>query len=405
MRIMDVHISLPPLKFQDFDTRPIDCKTPQFRNCSLINECVGKVMLADMFMSKLNLLLISGRIIQQLYNLQGFAASTSEWAMHYTPKRKSDLDADCLGRLQAELDDWSHTLNNYCHMDYHCDDVEDEVQTKVLRIHAGALQLLHLTAQEALHRPLTFPAVLQQFISAPGGTEDSSIIRARMSVSAVASQISDTMRNLRERNLLEYMPPLTVSCLVTAIASFLVEMKLARKLPADLPDHRYHDCIRSLRKLRDVWPVTRGTCAMVNQMATNNQIWYARTLKMLAEPTPIVPNENTQGIGSSQQRSHSESQTQLAESRSTLVDVSSAPRPLEASPTSSFDHHVDGKSFGDTEINVPDDMASTYLASMYPFLWTAADFDVFGPSSCHELFMDNAVDTSGLDEVLIGEIS
>jgi hypothetical protein len=264
---MDASINLPALKFQDFDTRPIDSALPLLRDCSLVNDCISRVMLADIFMSQLNLLLISGRIIENLYNLQGFAASSSEWATWYTPKKKSDLDAAWTDRLQVELETWSDKLNNYCRMDYHCDENTDELQNKVLRVHTTALRMLDLLAQEALHRPLTCD------------TDGSSVTNARSSVSRVASQMSDVVRNLREEDLLKYVPPLSVGCIMMAIVSFFVEIRLARKLPTDFPDHQYHDCIRSLLCLREIWPITKGSCQMVNQMATNNQIWYARSLK------------------------------------------------------------------------------------------------------------------------------
>ena len=48
-------------------------------------------MLADMFMSKLNLLSTSGHIINHSYNLQGFVGSTSERTMFYTPKKNDRI--------------------------------------------------------------------------------------------------------------------------------------------------------------------------------------------------------------------------------------------------------------------------------------------------------------------------
>ncbi len=397
MRIMDADINLPLLKFQDFDTAPLNCTIASLQTCSLTNDCVAKVMLADIFMSQLNLLLISGRILTHLYNVQGFAASDSEWAMWYAPKRRSHFDAAYLDLLQAELDNWSDKLNNYCHIDYHHDNGTDKLQNNVLRIHAAAMRLLHLLSQEALHRPLTFPAGVQQPVVVSDEINDSAVTRARSSVSYVASQTCDLVRGLREEELWQLVQPLSVGCIMTAIISFLVEIKLAGKVPEELPDHQYHDCVRSLLSLREVWPVTKGSCAMVSQMANKNQIWYARSLKMLAQPTPIDSAENgcdTPGTGSDK--------SQHAPSQSTLLNSHRSLEPLGAGPISQS-HEFDRQPVGN--ISVPAHFASTYLTTMYPFSWTAADFDVFGPSSCGELFAEHDLDGFGLNGVMAGGIS
>jgi len=87
-------------------------------------------------------------------------------------EKKSDFDVSCLDRLQVELDGWSGSLNSYCHVSYHCDDGTDAVQNKVLRIHTGAMKLLYLLAEEeTLHRPLTFPAGLQQTMNCRRGIQ------------------------------------------------------------------------------------------------------------------------------------------------------------------------------------------------------------------------------------------
>lgn len=63
-------------------------------------------MLADMFMSKINILLIIGHIIRHLYFLQGFSGSASDWAMFYVPRNQRNLDGDCICQLEDELSSW-----------------------------------------------------------------------------------------------------------------------------------------------------------------------------------------------------------------------------------------------------------------------------------------------------------
>ena len=134
-------------------------------------------------------------------------------------------------------------------------------------------------------------------------------------------------------------------------------------------------------------------------MATKNQIWYARSLKMLAKPTPVEDRSNNTGPTSG---AVSEGQSQHLHSPSNFLDSNTDQEPQIAGPTR-LEHNIDGQPVGN--ISVPAHFASTYLATMYPLSWTAADFDIFGPSSCRELFTDHDFETFGLDELPIGGMS
>ena len=405
MRIKDDEINLPILRFKDFDTQPLTTHIHLLRGSPFISESVVKVMLADMFMSKLAILLTGGRIVGHSYNLQRFNSSTSDWAMFYIPKRKRDIDEDCLGRLSRDLTDWSNSLNTYCRMGYFDD---DKSVGAVLRVHRAALKLLHLMAEEALIRPLTFPAGLQQRPGPEsyGMEEDSSTVQARASVNRIASEISEIFRELREENLSGYLPPLSVGCILTALVSFLVALRLAKKSPTEVPDHEYHECIRSLLTLREVWPVTRGTCAMVNQMATNNQIWFARNLRMLSKPVPVASievslEEPTNFHGSESAHLHEQRHSQTSHKGCTITEGTSDDQLAPVLPPLS-----QTSGLNDERTVFRNSSVSTYLASMYPFPWTATDFDVFGTETCRELLLDQALDEydagAGLDNSMSG---
>jgi hypothetical protein len=403
MRLMEFDLKLPRLTFQDFDTQPVQCTLPAFQKCAILNDCVTKVMLADIFMSQLNVLLIGGRIIAHLYNLQGFAASNSEWAMWYAPKKKSDLRMTQVDQLHNELAAWSAELNNYCRFEYHHSaQGGDELGTKILRINTGALKLLHLLTQETLHRPLMFPAGLQQHLNVPPPTDDDSTTRARSEVCQVASKMAETFTRLREEQLLEYVPPLSLACLIATIASLLVEIKLVKRSPADFPEHPYHECVRSLLSLRDVWPLTKGSCAMVNQMANNNQVWYARSLKMLAQPTPTAAIQSSAEIVPTPGARTSAEELALPTAATASAGSGSAPCDPDTRPLD-LDTLLDSEHNGSS--SVPGQSATTYLASMYPFLWTEAEFDIFGPSTCQDLFSEHDISSFNVGGEFDGSIS
>ncbi|KAK5054570.1 hypothetical protein LTR84_001461 [Exophiala bonariae] len=391
MRIKCEETNLPVLKFKDFDTQPLTTTIALLEDSPILSGCVNKVMLADMFMSKLSLLMIAGEIITYTHQIQRFDSSTTEWAMFYVPKPKHDLDPTRLDELQNKLERWSHNLNNYCQLNYQDDDDEGESSwqasdssSAVLLVHRAALKLLYLMAQEALLRPLTFPQGLEQrFTSVCTKSEDNSTIRARTRVSRVATEMGGIFREFRQKNLLGYLPPLSVGCVLTAVASFLVDIRMELKSPVDVPGHQYHDCVQSLMKLRDVWPIAEGTWAMVNQMTTNNQIWYARCLKMLCKPlstvskqTPVSEKSTVRSPDSTNQESQKGNQ---------LQHTGDVDRQGSSQLQSTLEHRT-------TSINSYNPHMSNYLASMYPFPWSAADFDVFDPSTYQELFTDHALD-------------
>jgi hypothetical protein len=376
IQINDEAINLTVLKFKDFDTLPYTTNIRLLRDSPLLTDCVSKVMLADMFMSKINILLISGRILRHLYFLQGFAGSTSDWAMFYIPRRKLNLDADCIHRLQGELSNWSKTLNTYCRMDYQDDDL-DEILVRMMRVHRAVLKLLQAMAQEALHRPQIFSIPLSPEPSNTGISTN----KSRASASEAASAISDTLQTLHEGGLLKYLPPLSVGCTVAATAWFLAEIRLERKSPADLPGHKFHQCFHSLLNLREVWPIAEAACSMVRQMAANNQIVFAWNFRMLSKP--IGSNETSEDNQEIARNHQKEPQAQ--------VDSTNNDLPI---------------AYDNSQVNV-DSIPSTYRAFMYPFSWTPSHFDFYDeldPSTC-ELFTEHTIEGYNINGSLDSGIS
>lgn len=405
IRVRDEDLNLDLLKFQDFDTKPLDTRIPALRNCPLATDCVSKVMLADMFMSKLKLLLIMGRTIVASYTLQRFAVSTSEWAIYYKPKRNCDLDLNIFNELRDELDHWSTTRNSYCHMKYHQENGTDEMSRTNLRIHAASLELLHMMAVEILNRPLTSPpASIQQRRSEDDQDrlEDSVTSTAIATVSRVTSEMSTLLQSLREQNLLGKIPPVSVSFIMTAMASLLVDIRMARKQPNDVPNHQYHECIRSLLAIRDIWPMTNGACTMVKQMESSSQIWYARNLKMLAEPVSRTMDEHSPAddrmspMGSPEVRSRQgrsqQQQQQFVQNaqHAAAVDGAIAIRPGDSQrqcTTTTTTLAVDDNNYTENNVDLDTAAAAACFESLYPFPLLSADFDLLDANQCPELFL------------------
>ena len=360
LRIKAAEINLPRLTFEDLDTQPILTEIHLLQNSPSITDSLSKVMLADMFMSKLELTVEIGRIMEQLYILKGFAGVTSKWLLFHAPKRASDLDVTTFTALQEVLDNWPNTLNNYCQMDY-VEVGRDKHLTKQLVVHRASIRLLYLMAQEALHRPRS----LSSLGSPKTSNADYQSSRSRELVKQASCEILDLLKPLREGRDLSYLPPLSVACILTAVASTVVEMRMVEWSNNDwlgrmeqYQEH-YQECFRCLKDLQDVWPITKPTCEMARRMVSSNQTQtvIARNKTMLESPT--TPTENT---------GHSRSSNEKVQ-----PCLQGSPRPNgdlgeHRIPATSFDHDI-------TPLNAKAWGFSTFLSTMYPISWTDSDLN------------------------------
>ena len=284
IRIRDDEIQITSLTYSDFDTLPLTTTTQLLRDCPLATDCVSKVMSADLVMSQASLLLIGGQIVEQLYTQQGFRASTSEWAMYSVPKSGQHLDFQRYIQLQAALSDWSRSLNNYCRWDYHRRAEADHQVREALILQSAALRLLYLLVAETLNRPLAFTTDFDLNYS-HGDEERNIVLEARKTVYGLAEETMEIIQALRSERLLERVSPISVTSILMATATCMIRNKIAGQ-STDPPQYTLQDCTSCLHTIRGVWPVVQGTRAMVKRMAMSNPVWYARTLKMLDEPTP-----------------------------------------------------------------------------------------------------------------------
>ncbi|KAJ9604752.1 hypothetical protein H2200_010866 [Cladophialophora chaetospira] len=410
MRIKDEDIALPPLNFRDFETNPLRTAIPTLAQSFSVTDCVNKVLLADIFMSQTNLLLIAGRILDCSYNLQGFLNSTSAWYLFYTPKQRQELDQDQLGHLLEELDTWSGQLNRNCRLKYSHDagtdaDTDEKLADNV-HVSRAALRLSYLLAQELFHRPLAFtPERDQRPDSQQDYSESSSTVAARSRVSEAASEIAEIITTFHRENSLGYLPPLAMTCIMTAVAWFLMELRWAQKSPADLPGHQYHQCIRAFSKFKDSWPIWDETFALLKVMAIQQHVWFARTMAMLSKSVPMIPSpSSTANSVNGSTASKSRSRTQGQETRSAL---SNPPPNMQTASDFNTDfglHTVGYRSNGGQHagpyVDLRSSAAPIIMAPMHPFSFTATDLGSIDAIPYGDLSMDHALDAYGLGDTI-----
>ncbi|KIW98809.1 uncharacterized protein Z519_00472 [Cladophialophora bantiana CBS 173.52] len=282
MRIKDEDIRLPPLKLDDFETQPIHSAILSLNGNAFLADAYIRTMLAEMCIAKVKLLLFIGQILKHFYHLRGFGGSTAESTMLYTPKR-SEVNGKQYLDLQHDLDQWYRDLPPSCWLvtssSSSSSGIESDTSTAdSLLVHRSVLRMLYLMASEALNRP--------QSLSKPlSGSENSPTSK----VKEAAEKIAEMIESLQERDLVRFLPPLSVSFMLLALASFLVDIKAKGQTVGALPGHQFHICIRALLRLREIWPIADAACFLIGQMITKHQV--GKVSAPGVQPTPMDASE------------------------------------------------------------------------------------------------------------------
>ena len=300
MRIENENIKIPLLTVADFGTKPVfSSSIPSLQDCPFLNDGYTRTMLAEMCIAKIKLLLYVGQILQDFYHLRGFGGSTAESTMLYTPRR-SEVNSKQYQDLQHSLDKWYRDLPPSCWLGTPNTHIHPDPSTAdALLVLRSVLRMLYLMASEALNRPQT--------LSKP--TTSGSHNSPTSKVKEAAEKIAEMVESMQSRDLIRFLPPLSVSFMLLALASFLVDIKSkvggsGRQLAttttsvgspaAALPGQQFHVCVRALLRLREIWPIADAACFLIGQMISKNQVGKLSTPGI--QPTPIDPADNPTNV-------------------------------------------------------------------------------------------------------------
>lgn len=359
MRITDENISLPLLTPDDFDSKPITTLVPSLQQCRILTESSSRRKLAEMCVSKAQLLLTIGHILKKCYILRSFGGSTSEVTMLYTPRRAETINDNDVATLHDELNQWYRNRPISCRL---CANIgistgtttsnaDDDVLTdNVLFLHRSVLKMLFLVATEALNRPQTLSVSKSRSASGPGaGAGPRSRSSSISKVKEAADKMSEIVQCLNDRDLVRYLPPLSVSFMLLAIAAFLVEIKTHGPDPVDLhtPGQQWqwqlHRCVRALLSLRDIWPIADSACVLVGQMLNRSQVGATLGLALPGiqpkQPT-VGANEVLVDKNTPSNRSPSAA-TAAVQPAVELLPTTHPQHHQQQQQSYKYDHHVD----------------------------------------------------------------
>lgn len=408
MRIADEDIKLPLLKMDDFETTAVISSIPCMRDCAFLRDAYTRTMLAEMCIAKIKLLVYVGQILSNFYHLRGFGGSTAESTMLYTPRR-SEVNSKQYLDLQHDLDQWYRDLPPSCWLVTGTTNLDrDKCTADALLVHRSVLRMLYLMASEALNRPqsLSKPSSSSTATSNSNGSTSS----PNLKIKDAAERIAEMVESMQERDLVRFLPPLSVSFMLLALASFLVDIKAKGKSVGTLalPGQQFHVCVRALLRLREIWPIADAACFLIGQMITKHQVGKISTPGI--QPAPIdaadaPPTNMWRDPGPETPRTSAANNLAALSSQYQSMNGGDLSFSSLATTTARQQQSQPQQPSSSSYLQPPDPMSSTSNPSntassltqddgyTIPYTWTEEDFEGdYGPMvEAHALNMDLAM--------------
>ncbi|KIW72451.1 hypothetical protein PV04_00642 [Phialophora macrospora] len=375
MRIINEDIRLAPLGLDDFETQSFTSAIPCLRDCDFLTDSYTRTMLAEMCIAKIKLLVFIGQILRDFYHLRGFGGSTAESTMLYTPRR-SEVNSKQYLDLQHALDQWYRDLPPSCWLVTGNTNVDPDTSTAdALLVHRSVLRMLYLMATEALNRP--------QSLSKPSRGSGNS---PTSKVKEAAERIAEMVESMQEKDLIGFLPPLSVSFMLLALASFLVDIKAKGQTVGALPGQQFHVCVRALLRLREIWPIADAACFLIGQMITKHHDGKISTPGI--QPMPIDASDAPTNVWRNPEtpRPNPTHTTPVPQYR----DVEP---PAEVAFTPSFQASSDQDIVPSMTAAAAEGGGGATQGFAIPYTWTDEDFEGdYGPMiEAHALNMDLAM--------------
>jgi hypothetical protein len=270
IRIKDEDLNLPLPVLDDFEICSVRTSISALQHCPSLTDPATRKVVADLCIAKVNLLLTIGHIIQTLYELRVFGGSQAEATMLYKPKT-TPISSNEVSNLQNELDAWYGSLPVSCWLSsITLHNGPHQAIDDALFLHRAVLRMIYLMATEALNRPQTLS---MSKTSSLGVADQGSTSK----VNEAAENMSDMMQCLQDRDLVRFLPPLSVGFILLSLAAFAVEIKTKSTGFEDFAAQKFHRCVRALWQLRETWPIADTACFLVGQMVSKTQVGVIST--------------------------------------------------------------------------------------------------------------------------------
>ncbi|GAB7356554.1 hypothetical protein MBLNU459_g7290t2 [Dothideomycetes sp. NU459] len=249
-RIRPGDFSVPMLTIDDFETTSLPsnllrsvCDSPLAQD----SESRKTMALACIEMAKLCVCI--GDVLFSQYSILGDATITAENdAMTMVMPKHSTEQVQGLARCDAELGDWSQSMNAGCrYKAMSARTVKDLDDTKrMMRLHQAQLNMIYLTTVTVLHRP--------HALQPPSGEDDGASSRhSRAKVTEAATGMSEIAYDLHHQGHLRYLSTSSIPAILWATLSHLTDISSARDDVRFSSIGRFYQCLQALEELRDMY--------------------------------------------------------------------------------------------------------------------------------------------------------
>lgn len=250
-RIKPTDYDMPMLTIDDLDFRPLESESqilsPSCRqaNCASIQKVLGMI-----FISKVELCLCIGHVLSTQYTptvrdqtQPGDHNGKNAPRMHLVPKAPEDTqDVDL---CEYELEQWLERLPAPCQY------ITQSSQAIAIRgrsiiIERAVLRMLYFATSSALH----WPQLVHPGQSSVPNRSGRSQVTSWDKVYKASREITKTMLAMTRLGLSRYLPTTAVTILLTAIATYLFDIKSASWSTRDDTVQALSQCREVLQELR-----------------------------------------------------------------------------------------------------------------------------------------------------------
>jgi hypothetical protein len=218
-------------------------------DCSGLSDIHYQEQLATLFIKKIELCRSLGHVLSTQYSTSATNCdSTVETPISLIPKLATETD---FSRCVEELDIWFDSFPEVSPLHRH-PDYERENYDLVLFLHRAVLKMTYLAVCSALYRPR---ALLSSHCN-PMHLKSRASPRTKLQ--SAATEISIIAQRLDELDLIKFLPTSSVTIVVQAAITHLVDAKWKGERGGVASICRFRQCMNILHRLQDMYPVAES---------------------------------------------------------------------------------------------------------------------------------------------------
>ena len=185
----------------------------------------------------------------------------NDTVMLYSPRRDSPALSEAV-RIHHDLEQWQSGLHSDC---FFAPNLADDIaETRVLDVHRAALRILSQVVFATLYIPY-----LQMKITSPSITPflENTV---RPYLASMGSEASAMAELVLQHNLVEYLPPLSITYFLPASVRLIAELKHSSHGSRGSLEYQLRQCNKVLLQLRETWHIADSACAIVEGLISKS---------------------------------------------------------------------------------------------------------------------------------------